>query len=189
MPKERRFHRVLDSTPLKVLILTRDGHEAAQAMMDGQRRRFDQRRIPWAHLRHDLMMQQATVKALQDGVIEDYRTPIDLKERGNRDGEKEPDGVWFLTDGHLKIAVEVELSGKWADRLDRMIRGMVESMEQYDLFMVVTDKISLAERYSEAMRPGAEYGLWKRRGKRWERVATKNVPAELRERVLWEVIS
>ena len=180
--------------PAYILTLTKRGEE--EVVRDIERAedllpyQTDPYRINQLLMRHDNMVQTATLKALLKGDITSYRTPAQLAE-GSKVGVKQPDALW-ITQGEgfvHRLAIEVELTPKWHRHLDRTISAYVNALTgedcRFDQVMFISDSLATIERYQKAFSPGREYHFWKKDNQNnWVTSGSGTVPVEVSERVI-----
>lgn len=180
--------------PAYVLTLTNTGVE--EVVRDIAREedllpyQADPYRINQALLRHDNMVQTATIKALLNGDITDYRTPAQLAEV-SKAGVKQPDALWISQgEGFThRLAIEIELSPKWNRHLDRTISAYVNALageeRRFDQVMFISESPAIIDRYRNAFSPGRKYYFWKKDQQgNWVTNGSDTVPAEVSERVI-----
>jgi hypothetical protein len=149
----------------------------------------DPYRIKQALLRHDILAQMATVKALLKGTITSFSTEREMAAKSEA-GVKQPDVMWWH--GDTRIAVEIELSAKWERDLDEFVgryllalaprNGVPARCHQIAL---ISDSPAILKRYKAAFAPGASYGSDSRH---WRRVGEQKVPEWIGGRVLCQHI-
>lgn len=120
---------------------------------------IDPYRINQDLIRHYILAQTATIKALATGIATDYQTERMIDSGGDQLGVKRPDVVWIKD--KRRTGIEVELSAKWDRKLDQFISGIKDALDQgtkeepkqslYQGFMVMTDSPAIAKRYREAL--------------------------------------
>lgn len=149
---------------------------------------IDSGRINQATIRHNLLVQELTLRAMKSGVISGYLTEREITAGGER-GVKRPDAVWLPTTGD-RIAVEVELTAKWARHFDEFVSGILTALDppsgspSYDRFCVITESPAILNRYSEGMAPGQPLNTWKKDSSGLWKVAKQGaVPEWLSDRV------
>lgn len=127
---------------------------------------IDQFKVDQTKIRHYLIAQESTIRALESGVIVDYETERMFLNQGDTLGSKRPDIIWVTSSGS-RIAVEVELSAKWERVLDdfalkiiRVLKANSDSKSEFNRFIIISDSKAIIERYQKAMQPGAEVSSW-----------------------------
>lgn len=154
---------------------------------------LDGERINLATVRHNLFVQQVTLRAMASGAFESFLTEREIATADAR-SVKRPDVVW-IGKGGKRCAVEVELTAKWSRHFDDFAVGVVRALETsqgtpaYDEFLIVTDSRAIAERYRDELRPGKPLRLWAKdaHGK-WTVTKTGRIPDWLPERISIKVV-
>lgn len=150
---------------------------------------LDLSRINQALIRHNLTVQEVSLKALQSGLavrIESERQIASF----DRLGQKRPDAIWHLAD-RRKFGVEVELSAKWGRHLDHFVAGLVDALSpvaggpaRLDGFQVFAASPGLIDRYRAAIEPGTPLAIWGKSDRAgWRVVERRSVPAWVVDRV------
>lgn len=154
---------------------------------------IDFARINQGLIRHNLFVQEVTLRALAGGSIAEFLTEREINE-GDERGSKRPDAVWILKNGS-RIAVEVELTAKWARHLDDFVFGVVAALERvngqskYDRFLIVTDSQAILNRYSESFAAGQPMNNWKKDSRgQWAIAKKDKVPTWASERVSFRLV-
>jgi hypothetical protein len=156
----------LKSIPNYILTLTKAGlveaerHHSAQVNYN-----IDPYRIDQSKLRHDFLCQTVTLNALHAGKIKGYKTEKEMASASTLD-IKQPDIIWTFPDGQ-RVAIEMELSGKWDRHLDDFVRRCVLSLRsgekspaRFDMIIIVSDAPKIIERYAEQIKQKANYNKW-----------------------------
>jgi hypothetical protein len=185
--------------PAYMLTLTSGGVSKVERHIEKEeqllRYNTDPYKINQALLRHDILSQATTVKALREGSITQYWTPAQYRTKAEF-GVKEPDVIWETKEGET-IAVEIELSAKWGRDIDQFIGSCVRGLSQIDYekprfsrIAIVTDSKAIYDRYKRAFEPGAHYGYWEYFdiSKRWKQTDSRQVPRWIKERMLWKLL-
>jgi hypothetical protein len=154
---------------------------------------IDFARINQSLIRHNLFVQEVTLRAMAGGSIAEFLTEREISE-GDERGSKRPDAVWILKTG-IRMAIEVELTAKWSRHLDDFVFGVVAALERtngqskYDRFLVVTDSQAILNRYSESFATGQPLNTWKKDARgQWTIVKKERVPAWASERVSFRLV-
>jgi len=149
---------------------------------------IDPFRVNQSTMRHNLLVQMLTVKAINSGQIVRVTTEKELN-AGDQRGRKRPDAIWHFEDGQ-RIGIEMELSAKWDRKLDEFITGITASLdaevpeERLDGFAIITDSEAICRRYRQAMKPGEPLKYWRKNARhQWEVESIEKVPAWLQEHV------
>ena len=189
--------RILEDVPSKIVTLSDDGlahiekQKEEQELMDYPLNPY---KVNQSLLRHDLLAQRATIKNLQAGKIQSFRTPRELAAKSQA-GVKQPDVLWFTEEGR-RIAVEVELSAKFGRKLDDFVWSIVLGLSQvgdraplFEKCIVVSDSDAIIKRYRAAFRPGATVQRWiKNNQSHWKIDKTLKVPEYIQGKMLWQKI-
>ena len=127
----------------------------------------DPNKIRQDKLRHDLIAQDFTFLNLQDGNIVSYFPEFNNKEL-HQPNQKIVDCTWIQSDG-IRIALEVELSPKFSRILDQFIYCSCLAMidKKVDRFLLLTDKQSIVDRYTQAMYAKSVPVWFKNKQGRW----------------------
>jgi hypothetical protein len=149
---------------------------------------IDPFRVNQATMRHNLLVQMLTVRAINSGQIVRVTTEKELT-AGDLRGHKRPDAIWHFEDGQ-RIGIEMELSAKWERKLDEFITGITASLnaevpeDRLDGFAIITDSEAICRRYRQAMKPGEPMRYWRKNARhQWEVESIEKVPAWLQEHV------
>jgi len=183
------------TNPGKFYVLTRDGlAQAVQSSEDDlSYPEIDSSRVHIGQMEHYLRAQRATIKALSEGFIADYKTER-MFAQGVK-GEKRSDAILVTRDGRY-IGLELELSGKWNRALDQFIYRLITSMSdqpgkpsQLSKTMIVTKTETIQVRYRKAMQPGASLKLWEKSqsSNAWGSKRSTTVPDWLISRVVFKL--
>lgn len=155
---------------------------------------LDPFRVNQATMRHNLLVQMLTVKAINSGQIVRVTTEKELN-AGDQRGQKRPDAIWHFADGQ-RIGIEMELSAKWDRKLDEFIAGIAASLdadepeERLDGFAIITDSEAICRRYRQAMKPGEPLKHWRKNARhQWEVESLDHVPAWLQDQVEVRMVS
>lgn len=190
-----RSTRTLSGEPTVIYTLTEMGlefahHHATKLLPYVE---LDPYRISQPKIRHDLLVQKVSIKALHEGAITKVTTERELNE-GDQRGQKRADAVWHLPDGK-RLGIEMELSAKYGQKLDEFICGVAASVDpnrepnHIDSFCVMTDSEAICKRYREAMNSGQPMRRWKKNARQhWVIDEEDVVPPWLSELVEFRVI-
>ena len=184
---------VLEDVPKKLLTLTDAGiafvekHLKEDELLEPE----DALRINQANLRHDFLVQKATIKNLRDGKISDYLTPKEIAEASKKE-EKIPDAIWIRPDNR-KMAIELELTPKFKRKLDDFVWGIVTALTsnppRFDGCAILSDSPAILTRYKSAFTPGKKIARWERDSQsHWRIRGWKEVP-DLQKRLLFRLLS
>jgi hypothetical protein len=185
---------VLEDVPKKILTLADEGiafvekHLTEDELLEPE----DALRVNQANLRHDFLVQKATIKNLKAGKITGFQTPKELAEQSRRD-EKIPDAVWIMPDGR-KRAIELELTAKFKRRLDDFVWGIILSLSgsppKFDGYCIVSDSAAILSRYKAAFRPGQKVARWERdKQSHWRIRELEEVPEWVQAKIIWLPLS
>ena len=154
---------------------------------------IDSGRINQATIRHNLLVQDLTLRSMKSGAISGYLTEREITVGGER-GVKRPDVVWLPKTGG-RIAVEVELTAKWARHFDEFVSGILTALNppsghpSYDKFCVITESTAIFNRYSQGMAADQPLNTWKKDSSGlWKIVKKGTVPDWLSERVSFRLV-
>ncbi len=185
-----RATRTASGVPKVYYTLTETGLQEVerQTSQDHPYLEIDAYRVKQAEIRHYQLAQISTIRALQTGLIHDFQT-----ERMNRQpdapGVKRPDVIWDMDDGR-RWAVEIELSGKWGQKIDEFVINIYSALSrgEYERFCIVTDSPALERRYQQAIQ-APSVPVWRKSGKGlWERGDEITLPAWLPKKVNFQLI-
>jgi hypothetical protein len=185
---------VLEDVPKKILTLTDSGiafvekHISESDLLEPE----DALRINQANLRHDFLVQKATIKNLRAGKIAAYQTPKEIAEQSKKD-EKIPDAVWIMQDCR-KLAIELELTAKFKRRLDDFVHGVILALDgdppRFDGFVIVSDSAAILSRYKAAFKPGQQVARWERdKQSHWRISEWEEVPEWVQAKIIWLPLS
>jgi len=128
----------------------------------------DPYRVDQPKIRHYLIAQIATIKALNSNSIVSYETERMFGKDGDKLGVKRPDIAWITSNGK-RYGVEIELSAKWEKDLDFFVYGIAMALSNkdnespdYDRFFIISDSPAIIKRYKAAMQPGVNLPMWKK---------------------------
>lgn len=154
---------------------------------------LDGAKINLSQVRHNLFVQDVTLRATGVGSLAAYQTEREIM-LGDARGIKRPDVVWISKTG-LRIAVEIELTSKWARHFDDFVAGIVAALDEssdvaaYDRFVIVSDSKALLTRYQESMSTGQPLNVWRKYGAgKWSIVKKTKIPQWIRERVSFRLL-
>ncbi len=88
---------------------------------------LDGAKINLSQVRHNLFAQNVTLRAMRGGSLAAYQTEREIM-LGDARGIKRPDVVWISKTG-LRMAVEIELTSKWARHFDDFVAGIVAALD------------------------------------------------------------
>lgn len=177
--------------PQWMLTLTELGQQEVERVIDElQPYELDPYKIRQDLLRHDAIAQAATVRNLNARVITGYLTERQMA-RQSKVGVKQPDILWLLPGG-TRMAVEIELSGKWDRHLDQFVSSSLlglSDQDRFDQLAIVSDSPAIIRRYTTAFTPGAEFSIWKKdEQRRWHRTGVNTVPQWIEGKLVCQLI-
>lgn len=148
---------------------------------------IDPYRINQNQIRHYLLAQQATLKALQNHQIDSYLTERMIDEEGDKPGVKRPDVIFIM--GDIKAGVEIELSAKWDRKLDQFISGIGSALKNntYQVFIIFSDSPALLNRYQLALTKPIKHWVKDDRG-HWQVKGEFMFPTAMRDWVEFQLI-
>lgn len=181
--------------PHKVVCLTEKGqsfveeHLAAEDLLD---QKFSGE-IPWHQLRHDYLIQKATVERIASKKIEAFLTPKELAQKSVR-SLKQPDAIWLLNDG-LKVGVELELTHKKAGReINQNFYSMLSALssraeQKLDFILLLSHSQGILDDYKRRLGAGQSIAIYERDASRhWQVQSHIKVPENLAEKFIFRKI-
>lgn len=184
------------NVPAHILTLSQLGlEEIERCSVEHIPYELDPYRVVQNQIRHMMSGQVATAKSLLAGQIADFETERQLAGK-SASGKKQPDVCWILPDGG-RVAIEIELTGKWKRDFDQFVVASVDSLVRRDgqpprfaRLVIVSDSPALIERYRKAFQPGASVGIWEKDDQRkWVQVRKQSLPAWIEGRVSWHLLT
>lgn len=145
-------------TPINYYTLSELGLQEIERLSDALLRysELDPFKVNQLQIRHYLIAQKITIKALDSGQIIDFETERMRLIDGDRQGEKRPDVVW-ITSGMERYAIEIELSAKWDRNLDSFILGIARDLQSsknkddgISRYVIISDSRAIIDRYQQA---------------------------------------
>jgi len=119
----------LKDIPMQILTLTELGCEEVERLRDDLiQYELNPYKIDQTKLRHDQLAQKATIAALNNKSIVDFKTPRELSARSEKN-MKQPDVLWILAEG-MRMGIEVELSAKWERKLDEFVYSCIKALKR-----------------------------------------------------------
>jgi len=152
--------------PTAILTLTQQGQNEVEKHIENQNDlieyQLDPYRIDQSKIRHGQLAQSATAKNLRDGSIVDYITEQMAAAKSEKN-VKQHDIVWICDNGE-KTGIEVELSAKWARKLDEFVLSCIKSInnKKVNQIYIVTDSKAIQNRYAVAFEVGHIFGKWEK---------------------------
>ncbi len=183
----------INDTPSCILTLSKTGLEKATELVQSLHQyELDPSKIKFSTINHGVMIQRLTATRLNtrisDARILKFQTQKELAAKKTL-GEKVPDAVWDLefSDGkERKIAVELELSGKYDHEFDMFVYLSLLSLygkngqpAKYKGLEIYSTSAALLARYEAAFEPGQMLQVWaKEAGKtgRWIKEEKLRIP-------------
>jgi len=147
-------------------------------------------RVDQLQIRHNILAQSASLNGLKAGTIISYESERMLAAEGDKFSKKRPDVAW-ATKSQLRIAIEIELTAKWGQKLDEFILRIAAGLSSaegktgnYDRFMIASDSPAIISRYKDAVKPGAVVSTWKKSPRNhWVQDKTEPVPDWLASKI------
>lgn len=185
-----RATKTASGTPKFYYTLTESGLQEAErhTLQLNSYLELDPYRVNQQQIRHYRLTQQATITALQNGLITDFQTER-MTGQADATGKKRPDVTWLL-EGGKRWGVEIELSGKWERRQDQFVHEIYTALSQgeYERFCIVTDSPALEVRYRQAFE-SPSIPVWSKNDRgHWERINELELPAWLPKRLTFQLI-
>lgn len=148
---------------------------------------IDPYRVNQSQIRHYLLAQHATLKALQSNKITDYLTERMIDGDGDKAGVKRPDIIFNMSD--IKAGVEIELSAKWDRKLDQFLSSIGNALknETYQVFIIFSDSPALLNRYQLALTKPIKHWVKDDRG-HWQTKGEFMFPVAMRDWVQFQLI-
>ncbi|MVW72881.1 hypothetical protein [Bordetella sp. 15P40C-2] len=177
-------------TTREIYVLSRAGLDQARAAYSEyiDYPELDTRRINQANVRHNLLAQREVLARLP--AYQGWMSDRDFGQ--NLADSKRPDGGLVDDQGRI-TGLEIELSGKWARRLDQLSIRIVASLAQEKLskFIVLCATEAMAARYRGALRDGHEIQKWEQVGesKFVKRGKWPPIPPEIAGKINIEVLA
>lgn len=177
--------------PKYIYTLTRAGLEEAErhSMVLLPYPEIDPYRANQQLLRHNLLVQSATVNALVLGGIDEYESERMVSICGDKPGEKRVDACWIKSG--IRTGIEFELTKKWERKLDEFVYQIIIALQnkKYDQFIIFSDAQAIISGYSAAMKTGALINIWRKNIKgAWIVDRTETVPAWLSDKISFQLI-
>jgi hypothetical protein len=153
-------------TPPAFLTLTEQGKMEVEKYLDDEEDLIDYQldpyRIDQSKIRHGLVAQNATANNLKNGFIVEYMTE-QMAAAKSAKNVKQHDVTWIKQNGE-KIGIEVELSAKWARKLDEFVLSCIRSIQskRVNSIFIATDSKSINKRYGESFKVGKKFGQWEK---------------------------
>jgi hypothetical protein len=153
-------------------VLTEKG--LAEALRDAmtlhEYKELDPYRVHLPNLHHDLLVQRQVLLAIQRGSYVNYQSPRMYSYPSDDYLRKIPDAILIrhedgeLSSGELRIALEIELTPKWNNKLDDFVFNVLEDIQaqRTNGCLVVTDSRAILDRYREVFKPGTRIKIWER---------------------------
>lgn len=156
---------------------------------------IDQFKVEQSKIRHYLIAQESTIRALESGVIVDYETERMFLSQGDALGLKRPDIIWVTNLGS-RLGVEIELSAKWERLLDDFVLNIIRALKsnddskpKFNRFIIISDSPAIIKRYQAAMQPDAEGSSWMKNNRgHWVVDKIYKIPAWLITQVDFQLI-
>jgi hypothetical protein len=153
-------------------------------------------RIDQTKLRHDQIAQTATMSALKNKTIYDFKTPREVAAKSAKE-VKQADAIWIQNDGK-RIGIEVELSAKHSRKLDQFVWSCIKSLQktpnnpkpnEVDAVALVSDSPAILKNYSDAFKVGETLQLWEKNERGfWSHGSTIKVPEWIKGKFVCQLI-
>lgn len=186
--KSARIEAVRADLPKAIYTLTSLGLEEAERHAHQHIRYIEINGFKQDKIRHNLLAQQVTINAMNEGVIDDYLSERMLATK-DTSGKKRVDVAWSKAD--INIGVEIELSKKWERDLDDFVLKIITAIQsgKYNRFLIFSDSPAIISAYSSAMKAGENLRIWKKDQKLFWRVEkTETIPDWLLTKVLFQLL-
>lgn len=183
---------IVEDIPAKIVTLSDTGIAEVERFRENL---LDYNTNPYkvnqALLRHDLLAQKATIKNLNSGAIQDFKTPRELSEKSERQ-LKQPDVLWNVSESRT-MAVEIELTAKFERKLDDFVLGIILSLKashekpaRFNSCAIISDSDAILKRYKAAFDPGKKVHAWKKDAQsKWHIDRQYDVPEWVRGKMQW----
>lgn len=152
---------------------------------------LDSRKIAQAVVYHNLICQREILHALNHQTQHFIDWESDRQFGPNLHETKRPDGVLLAIDGK-RTGVEIELSGKWARRLDQFVQRIVGSIHhaRFEGYLVFVATEQMKARYQEAFKAGRRIHKWSQGqdNKFFRSGETPPIPETISERVKFHIL-
>jgi len=136
-----------------VFSLTRAGLAVAEARMDEsfEYQELAKEKIVTQNYFHDLFVQTLTLIGMQKGIVRRFSTPR-MSGLSGKEGEKIPDVIWIYRDERA-VAVEVEVTQKYTEKLDSFFGRTIESIESGEIYecLIIMNSNSGLRNYKAAL--------------------------------------
>lgn len=151
----------------------------------------DPRKISQAIVYHNLICQREILRILHQQDQRFVGWESDRQFGPNLHETKRPDGV-LLDAAHRRTGIEIELSGKWARRLDQFVQRIVGSIhrEHFSSYIILVGTEQMRQRYESAFETGTKVKKWAQGpdGKFFCSGETPPIPSSISERVQFSVL-
>jgi len=185
----------LKDIPMQILTLTELGCEEVERLREDLiQYELNPYKIDQTKLRHDQLAQKATIAALNNKTIIDFKTPRELSAKSEKN-MKQPDVLWILAEG-MRMGIEVELSAKWERKLDEFVYSCIKALKrtqehepQFDFIGLMSDSRAILKRYTEAFKPGSPLVIWKKNDRGfWSQDKTVKIPEWVDGKIICEFL-
>lgn len=174
--------------PHFVVTLTKEGEAIVVTALNRVDDLLDQAgtdEVPWHQLRHDILVQRATINAAPHRFL----TPKEIKVKSTK-GVKQSDCVWVTENGE-KMGIELELTPKKRGReIDQTILSIIKSIGKnnpsgLNSIRIFSQSDMIIKDYEARLKPGQKIDLWEKdTSRRWIQSGEfTNVPDWVEERV------
>ncbi|MEL4180374.1 hypothetical protein [Roseateles sp. PN1] len=183
--------------PRQAICLTEKGQSFVEGYLDTRHDLLPQKRaddIPWRQLRHDYLVQQASVGAIKGGRIKDALSPKQVSQQ-SRAGIKQPDAIWIL-DTDQRAAIELELTRKKPGLEEsQTVAALVSSIStepgdgKVDMVIIVSHSNAILDSYKELLKPNRTLRLYTRDSQRkWVESGNMTIPASISQKFIYHKI-
>lgn len=161
-----RSTKTESGSPPTFLTLTTQGRQEVEKFLktssDLIDYQLDPYRIDQTKMKHGISAQTSTARNLQSGGIVEYVTES-MAAAKSKKNIKQHDVVWISKNGE-KIGVEIELSAKWARKLDEFVLSCILSIQNKRVHRIniATDSEAIQERYEKEFEVGNKFGKWEK---------------------------
>lgn len=183
--------------PRQAICLTEKGQSFVEGYLDTRHDLLPQKRaddIPWRQLRHDYLVQQASVGAIKGGGIKYALSPKQVSQQ-SRAGIKQPDAIWILNTDQ-RAAIELELTRKKPGLEEsQTVAALVSSIStepgdgKVDMVIIISHSNAILDSYKELLKPNRTLRLYTRDSQRkWVESGNMTIPASISEKFIYHKI-
>jgi hypothetical protein len=176
-----------ERSQLREILEAQNANKASMTML--LEYKVDPYRINQNNLRHDNIVQLATLNKIKAGEVIEFFTERELKHFSKKE-VKQPDAVWRLISDEL-ASIELELSGKWDRAFALFVHKTIQTLDpkepKYNACYVLFDSAATRSRYEAAFVTGSKYDGWFKnmlKNQIWEKTSErKTVPSWIEGKV------